>query len=180
MARIYTQKTRKARVCGRCGDTISPGETYQSCAPGFRGPTLIRCSKGSCAFRQSEMTTSKMAGVYAAQEAAEDSINAIEYTTDNDVLERDIMDEIREILSTCGDAIREVAEEYREASQGWAGGNSPNEEWEEKADELDAAADEAEDFTPDDYDPEDEESVEEWLARVKDDAVEHVTGISLP
>jgi hypothetical protein len=179
MARVYTQKTRKERTCGRCRDTIKPGETYRSAAPGWRGSTLIRCSKATCYFRQSELTTSNMSGVYAAQENAEDEINGISID-ENERGETVFKDDLDSILEACAEGITEAAELYRDASSNWAGGERPNDEWDEIADQLDDAADEVRDFDPDEWDEKDDETWDEYLDRVKSDAVDHVNGITLP
>lgn len=171
MARIYTQKTRKERTCGRCGQTISPGETYRQASPGFRSRPLIRCAKVECSFRQSELTASKMSGAYAALEDAEDALLG----------ELQTVDEVRDVLQTAADGLREVAEEYREASQSWGNGQG-NDEWDMWADELDSAADELEGWEPDDPEDEeiegqpDEDKVAEWVQSASD----LLSNVSLP
>lgn len=177
MARIYTQRTRKQRTCGRCGDTIHIGEVYRSAAPGFRGNTLIRCMKPGCSFRQSELTTSNLSEAYAAQEDAEGELETI---VPEDVAPEDLEGEIQPILDACAERIREVASQYREASESWAGGNQPNEEWEEKADELESAADEIEQFDVEEFDPDGDEPKEEWVTRIVDEATSHIQEVSMP
>jgi acyl-CoA reductase-like NAD-dependent aldehyde dehydrogenase len=179
MARVYRQKTRSERTCGRCRRTIQKGEEYLSCAPGFRSRPQIRCT--SCGFRMSEMTTSKMSEAYAAQEDAEDAVNALEYKQPGEGEEVDLASEFQPILEECGQRIRDVAEEYREASSNWAGGERTNDEWEERADELDAAADEVEQwYLDEEYDPESDDTWDEYLDQIKADVVEHINGIMLP
>ena len=69
MARVHhktagTRKGGKTWNCGKCGRVIPKGETYLSAAPGWRGPTLVRCTEHP--FRPSELTTSNMSVAYAA------------------------------------------------------------------------------------------------------------------
>lgn len=134
MARITTAKARKAYTCSKCGADIKPGTEYRHATPGFRGTKIIRCLGGGCYFRQSELCTSNLQGAYAAQEAAEDAID--EATT---------LDDIQSIFNDYAEGLREVAEVYSDASSNWAEGRG-NEEWDEKADALNSAADEAEGF----------------------------------
>ena len=75
MARIYTVKAARVaqRNCGRCAAPIGIGSSYIWSKPRAgkwtTGAKMVRCLQPTCRFRPSEMTTSKMAGVMAAQES---------------------------------------------------------------------------------------------------------------
>src|SRR5690606_24453265 len=93
--------------------------------------------KPECTFRQSELTTSKMAGVYAAQEDAADSIAQAE-----------TIEDLKFIAEETAERIREVAQEYADAAD--AMGGAGEEMW-ERADLLESAADEIDCFDFDEF-----------------------------
>ena len=78
MPRVTTRTKNRGgrdRHCGRCGEVIKPGEKYYTWA--FRyGGSRFNCYRHHP--RQSELTQSKMSGVYAAIESAQDAIAAAE------------------------------------------------------------------------------------------------------
>ena len=86
--------------------------------------------KPECAFRQSELTTSKMSEVYAAQEDASDEIP-----------EATCVEDLRAIAANYAERVREVAQEYADAADAMGGAG---EEMQERADELENHADEVE------------------------------------
>lgn len=137
MARVTTvSAARKDQgSCSKCGDPIPKGAAYRHASPGFRGGKIVRCMKPECSFRQSDLTTSKMATVYAAQESAEDDVNQAEDA-----------DGLKAALEPLAEAAREVADEYREAAEAMG---EAGYEMEEKADSLESYADEVEQFEPD-------------------------------
>lgn len=165
MARVTTvTKSMKDLVCGRCGEALPKGGAYRWAKPGFRTRTrLIRCTKPECSFRQSELTTSKLSEVYAAQEDALDEIEAAE-----DV------EGLESALTDAADRAREVAQEYRDAAEAMGDAGA---EMEERADELDSWADELEAVQFDDPPPEEEGDLEdpaelaELLGQWKDEQV---------
>ena len=127
--------------CGKCGTTIEPGDPYKwtEIKMQYGGRRLVRCS--TCpTWRPSELSTSKMAGIYAAQEA-----------------------------------VREVAEEYRESAQaiedGFGHPTYQSDELNERADELDGWADDVEgvDFDEWDPDPDDERWEDEDMDSAESD-----------
>ncbi len=165
MARVTTvQKSLKDQVCGRCQAALPKGSAYQWAKPGFRSRTrLIRCL--ACPFRQSELTTSKLAEVYAAQEDALEEVNVAEDT-----------EAMESALSDAADRVREVAEEYREAAEAMGDAGA---EMEERADQLEEYADALGDVQFEDApeeDPEEddssvyEEQLAEWLDEQRDQA----------
>lgn len=129
MARVTTvNKSMKDQACGRCGTELPKGSAYRWAKPGFRSHTrMIRCTDLACAFRQSELTTSKLAGVYAAQEDANDRLDGWDGAG---------LGELQSLLDDAAAAAGEVAEEYRDASQNW--GDNGNEEWDGYADEIES------------------------------------------
>lgn len=135
--RTFQGRGGKTATCGKCKAQIDKGTRYVSVRLGFRGSKLIRCTKHECQFRQSEYTTSKMQGVYAASESGHDSIDDI---TDVDTA----AEQIESILSEVAENWREVAAEYQEAAES-AGGLG--ESWIDKADSIESAADELESFS---------------------------------
>lgn len=151
MARVHRAKKNRAGktlVCGRvgCGQQILPGESYFYWEPRY-GPKHVRCYRHSP--RRSEVTTSKMAEVYAAVEEAED------WAGQNDGIEvQDYEDQMGTVMSV----VEEKKGEYEEAAEqfGGAGENA------DRADELDQFYSELESV---DFD-----SFEEWKESNEDDA----------
>lgn len=146
MPRVKEQKKSKrgTRICGRegCGIEIKPGETYYWWS--FRyGGRQVRCSAHFP--KQSELTQSKMSGVYASVESAVEQLETMDLT----------IEDITNLVHEVGEAAQEVVGEYREAAEnfGGAGENA------ERADELEGWAGELEGFEPDV--PEEEEFDEE-------------------
>lgn len=110
------------RSCGRCGHKIEPGEKYRQWS--FRyGGTRYRCMKHECRPRPSDLTQSKMAAVYSAQEEFEDNLESI-----------DTIEALEEAVDQVVTTVQEVKDEYEEAAEpfGYQGENQ------ERADELDS------------------------------------------
>jgi hypothetical protein len=136
----HVKKSQKDQGrCSKCGKELPKGSPYIWIK--FRhGGKYKRCTDSQCAFRASDLTQSKMSGVYAAQECAQDDIATW------DMAEADI-DSLKEIAETCAESVREVAEEYRESAsnkQEYFPDADDAAEWDEKADELESWADEIE------------------------------------
>lgn len=150
MAKVETvAKARKSpgNCCG-CGETIAVGSPYKYVA--FRyGGKRIKC--GKCNFRQSELTQSKMSGVYAAQESAEEAIEGWDPGDGN-------VEDLKSALEQAADEIRSVADEYAEAGEamGGAGEEMTDKglELESFADDVASAADDLEDFEFEEEEPE--------------------------
>jgi hypothetical protein len=170
----HVKKARKDQgTCGKCGKAIKAGDAYKW-AKGRFGPRMVRCD--SCAFRQSDLTSSdKLSQVYAAQEAAENAM--AEWDPDD-------ANEAKQILETLAETIREVAEEYQQSADSIRDNfaESPTaDECEEKANELESWVDECEDaaseceefdeegveFDEDEVEAEEGESDEGHAERVK-------------
>lgn len=142
MARVTSVKaSRVARTCGRTGHEIPPGSFVYSAAPGWRGRTQYRCKEHP--FRQSELTTSKTAEALAAVEAFEDAAGAIEVESTT------ALDDLTAAWEELTSAVRQYADERREAADAWENGNSL---LEELADTAEAAADELEEWEPEEWD----------------------------
>jgi hypothetical protein len=150
-------------TCGKCGITIEVGHAYKwvkvKSGP-FGGRTMYRCQ--ACpTWRESELTSSKMAGVYAAQEHLGDSISGCESVDDLSVLADDV-----------ARMIREVSEEYRESAEnmeeGFGHSTAMSDELNEKADALEGWADEIECIDFDEFDEDDTEDDEDESEESRD------------
>ena len=147
MARIQTSRfaARKGAanlVCGKCRAEIVKGEQYRWFKVGFRSRYKnIRCMRAECSPRQSEMTASKMAGVYAAFEDAEDALAALRAGDPEDDTSN-----IREAVTNAAAGIEEVADEYREAGEASPTGLVFGEDLNERADEISDVASQLESF----------------------------------
>jgi hypothetical protein len=137
---VYVKKARIDQGdCGSCGQPIKAGDSYKhvSLKTGPRSSRILKRHGGCPGWRQSELCQSKMAGVYAAQEGFDDSMPAWDPETG--------IHYIRDILESAADDIRSVAEEYRESQQnieqGFGHSTYQSDELGEKADELEAWAD---------------------------------------
>jgi|KBSMisStaDraftv2_1062788.scaffolds.fasta_scaffold44499_6 DNA-directed RNA polymerase subunit M/transcription elongation factor TFIIS len=145
-------------TCGKCGVEIEVGHPYrwvQIKSGPYGGRTMYRCM--SCpSWRQSELTSSKMAGIYAAQEHLSDIIDSLE-----------TVDDLTDAAQTFADAVREVGEEYRESQSNMVDGfghdTSMSDELGEKADMLDDWANDIEylDFEDFDEEPPEEDDFED-------------------
>lgn len=195
--RITTVKHAKKKgiACGKCHDKIKPsrdekqtvtdkrtgkskkkivrvlGDSYRWIKFN-RGPTLIRCMKPECAFRQSDMTRGKMSGVYAAQESAQDSI--AEWEGEN-------VEDLKQILSDAAEAIKEVAQEYTDSAdnieQAFTGGSATADECKEKAESLESWADELEQVDFEEWDgPDEGDEPEELKCKHCEETITKVEG----
>lgn len=139
--------------CGGCGVELAKGEPYRWWAFRFGGKRK-RCMADKCAPRPSDLTQSKMSGVYQAQENLEDWLQEWEGVD---------LQEVKDEVETCVDEVRQVAEEYTESAE------AIRENFEESptADECDEKAEELESWL-DDLDAA-ADSVEEYEGKVDDD-----------
>ena len=163
--------------CESCGTEIKVGDPYLHFTVGFRSTfKRVRCTAGPCHPRPSERESSKLAAVYAAQENAHDTIRLLTVEgQDYDAF----IESIKEVMSGLADETREVVEEYRDAAVD-PNGNTFNSVAEERADTLEGAADEVENWDPDSDEPQDGESDEEWVDAVKDEAYQAIDGMEMP
>ena len=123
--------------CGKCGDELTPGAPYRWWKFNSRfggGGKHKRCMKQECSPRQSDLTASpKLSRLCSAQEMVEDAMS-----TGKEAL--------HEALTSAAEQVREVGEEYRESAQniedGFGHRTQQCDDLDEKADEVDAWADE--------------------------------------
>jgi hypothetical protein len=136
------KRVRKPGTCGRCKLEIKVGDPAVRFAVGFRGYTQTRCTKTECFPKPSERESSLVADVYAAQEGAD--LSAAESS-----------DDLAQIRDEVVEAARDIAEQY-ESSEMY----DRNEDLQERAEMLNSAADELEQWEPDDEEP--DEEFTEW------------------
>lgn len=135
-------RVRKPGKCEKCGLEIEVGDPAVRFSVGFRGMTRTRCTKGECFPKPSERESSLVSSVYAAQEEA-------------DVESAGSLEELEQIRDDIATATREVAEEYEYSE-------SPSPDNEERAETLNSAADELENWQPEGDDEPDEDNEETW------------------
>jgi hypothetical protein len=144
MPRINTvPKSRKPVICSHCHIPLPPGSTYRWIKLRY-GSKQIRCTKPECQFKPTDLSTSKTARIEEAIDEAR-----------TDIYVASSHDELQTALQSVADVAREVADEYQEASDNWAGGNG-HEEFQEKADTCNSFADELEGWS---WSGEDEDQV---------------------
>ena len=163
MPRVHTKMARpstKDRQCSKGDGPIIPGERYHTWS--FRyGGTYYRHER--CGYPpQSQLTQSKMSGVYAAQE---DARTALDVLSDPKTADEDA----QAILEELAGVVTDVANEYQESAEAMG---AAGEEMESKADELEAYADELNNWDAtatkpdededDDMDWEDENGASTW------------------
>lgn len=146
MARInisrFAARQGATLTCDKCRREIAKGEQYRHFKVGFRyGRKQVRCMRAECSPRQSEMTNSKMSGVYAAIESAEDTLASLRAGDPEDDTSS-----ITEAVHGAAEGIEEVADEYREANDASPTGYVFGEDLNERADELSDAASQLESF----------------------------------
>jgi len=151
------------RQCGKCGVEITPGTPYKWVAVKrqYGGVKYYRCT--ACPnWQQSELSSSKMAGVYAAQEQCDAEVGGCES-----------VDDLSSLASDLAEQIRGVAEEYEESSQnmedGFGHATYLSDELKEKAESLNSWADDVENTDFEDFD---EDSVEIDDEDQRDDEIE--------
>lgn len=104
MPRVNTvQKTKKARKCGKCGDSIEIGQPYRWWK--FRyGGKYVRCMKPDCSPKPSDLTQSAfLGGMAEAEQSLGDAVRQVQ--EDQDL--NSFAEELRGIAST----VRELGEE---------------------------------------------------------------------
>lgn len=139
---VHVGRSQKEYRCERCGETIPKGSSYRKFTVGFRSNyTHRRCMESACTPTRGELDASKMASVWDAQDDFEKALD-----------EAGTVDDLRSALEDYAGALRDVAEEYEQASQN-EHGVVFNVDAEERAEMLNSAADEVEGI--DIEDPED-------------------------
>lgn len=213
MARITTvakaQASKRSRTCLRCRQPIEVGQSYQHVQANRYSPKLMKHTDCAPGFKQSEMTGSKMATAYAAQEDAHDAlehVDAHQYVTidesgegKHDFDATAFVDEVRAVLEECATGIEECRDDYQDGLDSMPEGlqqGPTGEEISEKIDVLDSFAsdlgsfDPSVEFDPDDINPDAEEgttvdaadfqaAVDDFAEQVFDEAREAIDGLEL-
>lgn len=213
MARITTvakaQASKKPRRCMRCREDIEVGQSYQHVSPNRYMPTLMKHTDCQPGFKQSEMTGSKMATAYAAQEDAHDALGQVDAHAFVEVDEsgegkhsfdaQAFVDEVKSVLEECSNGIEECRDDYQDGLDAMPEGlqqGPTGEEISEKIDVLDSFADDLGSFDPtvefdeDDINPDAEEgapvdaadftaAVDDFAEQVLDEAREAIDGLEL-
>jgi hypothetical protein len=123
--------SRKAHKCGRCHKVIPRGADYRYVTPRY-GAKKIRCMEFACRFRPTDLSGAKTTQI---EEAIEDAQAAIADAT--------CYEDIQGALAACGEVASEVAAEYQEANDAWAGGQG-RDDLQEKIDACESFADDCE------------------------------------
>lgn len=130
--------------CVACGDPLPKGSAYRWWTVGFRSHYKYkRCMKPSCTPARSELESSALSSVMAAQEVAEATISDIETWDMGQAGE--VGDALQTALSEVADAGDEVVQQWRDAAEAFGGtGDSAD-----RADELEGVLSTARDWQPD-------------------------------
>jgi len=88
--------------CGRCKKRIQPGERYRKFV-GRYGRIMIRCAGPDCYFRTSELSTGRVADVYAACEDVQEWEPKEE--------SKEVLEELKKIVESSRDTIEMVKDE---------------------------------------------------------------------
>lgn len=135
MARItYVKKAAKPHTCQKCGAAIEIGDSYKHVSPRAgsfaRGRKLIRCS--ACpTWKRSELTSSKLADAYAAQEQFDDDESRGSFTSLDEFL--GLVEELADQIEGCADGYEESADNIE---SGFGHEVPMSEELREKADQV--------------------------------------------
>lgn len=120
--------------CGACSKPIEVGTPYKhvSLKSGPYGGTTLRRHEGCPNWKQSELTMSKMSGVYAAQEDFEDRIDDCNSVEDLEALRDDVAEQIKAVGEEYGESADNIEDgfghetyvstelrEKQEALEGW-------------------------------------------------------------
>lgn len=166
-----TKSNKGTATCNKCRKPIIAGEKYYKWA--FRyGPKNTRhvaCGRP----RQSELTQSKMSGVYAAVEAAEDAIAIATEAAD-----------IASALTDAAQGISDVKSEYEDSLSNMPDGlqqGDIGQQIQEKIDELDNFVSTLESAASDiESDEKDEEEDDvDWLEGLKQQASDALSELSI-
>jgi len=167
-------KARKVWTCGKCRATINVGEPVLSFSVGFRGREQRRCDKRECYPTRSERESSMIASVY-------DAIDETDWSS------YDNLEDLQGALGDIAAAMREVASEYENSEM-----FEKNPDLQERAEVLNSAADDLENWQPNDDPPREEDPAtweeyksfedahEVWLQQMRDEAQQTADEAELP
>lgn len=163
MPRVTTvAKARKSPgECGKCGSKIKKGHGYRWWK--FRyGGRRVRCMESACSPKPSDLTQSEFYGnLYGIQEDVDAAIEAFRAGGGASELAgalNDAAERLRELGQECQDKFDNMPDGLQQGDTGQLL-EQRVEGCEEKADELDSAASEAESITDESTDDEREEAV---------------------
>lgn len=165
--------------CGRCSDPIKAGERYYEWSFRYGGTRRQHEKHGRP--KQSQLTQSKMSGVYAACEDAEAAIAAAGSTED-----------IAAALNDCASAVSDVKSEYEDGlsslPQGLQDAGGPGGQTQEKIDALDEFASELESvasdienetFVPVENETDEDSAAADWLEGLRSQAIDALGALSI-
>jgi hypothetical protein len=156
-------RVRKPGKCEKCGLEIKVGDPAVRFAVGFRGFTRTRCTKPECFPKPSERESSFVADAYAAQEEV-------------DVDGAGNLEDLNQIRDDVANAVREVAGQYEDSEM-----FDKNEDLQQRAETLNEAADELENWEPEGEEPtEDATEYEAWLQQARESLSLAIDGMELP
>lgn len=176
----HVNKARKDQGrCESCREEITAGQGYRYIAPRYGGK---RKRHATCpVWRQSEMTSGKIATAYAAQEGGHDSLEALEPPTPDTLAA--FVDDVKAILEEVATGADECSADYQDGFDNMPENfqNGPTgEEIQEKIDYLESWAEELRQWEPDDdwtdVDPDD---VETWAEDVLSAAGDVIDSLEL-
>lgn len=141
--------------CGKCGVEIKPGMPYKwvkTKSGPYGGATMYRCA--DCpSWKQSELSSSKMSGVYAAQEMLDEQIINCESVEDLQALAGDLAEMIRDVAN-------EYEESARNIEDGFGHSTSMSEDLEQRANDLNSWADDIDNLDFDEFEGDDEDEID--------------------
>lgn len=169
MARVHHVTSSRTEHRCHAGHVIEPPAGYSWAAPGFRASKRFACAAHP--FRRSQLTTSAVGEVYAAQEAAEDTLSDTEGMSLEDVVQA---------YEDFVDALTTFRDSRQEAFDAWENGNS---EFEDRLQEAEDALGEVEgQFEPEEWEHDDDvenESYVDYVREQADAALELINGVAL-
>lgn len=152
--RVYTvKKARKDQgTCESCREPINAGMAYKYVAPRY-GPKRKRHQ--DCPYwKQSELTSGKIATAYAAQEDAHEALESVSWPDEDEDPVSTVESDIQEILSACAEGAQECMDDYQEGLDAMPEGlqyGPVGEEIQAKIDALSEWIDSLGSWSPDGY-----------------------------
>lgn len=164
---VTKSKAGKPYSCDKCRKAIEPGQQYYSWS--FRFGGTQRQHQDCGVPRASQLTQSKMSGVYSAIETAEDGLAGASSTED-----------FTSLLSDCASEVDSVKEEYQDALDNMPESlqsSSVGEEIQEKIEALETFSDEL--SNTDFEEREGGETKEDWLEKLRTEAEQVLSELNI-